>query len=248
MNAAATLIATAENELGYEEGRNNYSKYGKWFDPRFSHELWCDMFVSWCAAQVGLSNVVGRFAWTPSHANWFRAKHQWGTSPRAGAIVFFQFPDGPDRISHVGIVKSVLADGGIVTIEGNVPDRVKRLVRRANIVGYGYPAYRGSTLPAPVGEVPAFPLPPGWWYGPASGGPHAVTGYDPPRAYRDGLQAWQRRMQVRGWRQIGKAEGLYNDRTADVCRQFQRQKGLEVDGEIGINTWRAAWTTPITPD
>jgi hypothetical protein len=29
-----------------------------------------------------------------------------------------------------------------------------------------------------------------------------VTGQDPPKTYRDGLQAWQQRMLVRGWRQV----------------------------------------------
>jgi murein L,D-transpeptidase YcbB/YkuD len=32
----------------------------------------------------------------------------------------------------------------------------------------------------------------------------------------------------------------------DVCRKFQREKGLEVDGKVGPITWRASWTSPIT--
>ncbi|SCG74871.1 CHAP domain-containing protein [Micromonospora inositola] len=248
MSSADKIIAIADGERGYHEGPNNLTKYGKWYASGFENVRWCDMFVSWCADQAGLSKIVGRFAFTPSHANWFKGKNQWGSRPRRGAIAFFQLPGGPDRINHVGIVIRTLPDGGIVTIEGNVSDRVDRVVRRSHIVGYGYPAYPGvGRTPS---EVPPFPLPKGWYYGPATAGPHAVTGQQGPKAYRDGLRAWQQRMHVRGWH-IG-TDGLYNDRTAKVCKQFQEQKGLLVDGKadgkIGQVTWSAAWTTPVTSE
>jgi hypothetical protein len=245
MRSVDRLIAVAEQERGYREGPNNKTKYGKWFDPRFEHVMWCDMFVSWCADQVGLSKVVGRFALTRTHANWFKSHDRWSGHPHRGAIVFFHMPTGHPGINHVGIVERVLDDGGIVTIEGNAGDKVARVTRRAHIVGYGHPDYPDDNAKIKT-EVPPFPLPTGWWYGPASAGPHSVTGTHGPASYRDGLKTWQRRMLVRGWTDIGKPEGVYNQQTAKVARQFQEEKHLHVDGGIGIETWKAAWTAPIT--
>ena len=247
MTSAAHLIKIAENELGYKEGRHNASKYGKWFG--LPNSAWCDMFVSWCADQAGLSKVVGKYAWTPSHAAWFRKRKQWGSKPRRGAIVFFSL-NGADRINHVGIVVEVLKDGRIRTIEGNAGDRVKFVHRRTGIVGYGYPQYpAGTPKPAPKVSVPKFPLPAGWWFGPASKDRRSITGRTGPAEYRAGLKLWQERMVKRGWgAMLGKPSGTYTGKTRAVAEAFQRQKGLTVDGEIGINTWKAAWTTPVTPD
>jgi surface antigen len=248
VNSVDHLIAIAAKEKGYHEGPENLTKYGKWYDPRFKHVAWCDMFVSWCANQAGLSKVVGRYALCRDHANWFQAHGRWGAKPRRGAIVFFHMPGGHDGINHVGIVAEVLADGGVVTWEGNSGDRVAKVVRRAHRVGYGYPAYPDHpaiTSPPPPAKVPAFPLPAGWSYGPASAA-HSVTGHSGPASYRAGLKTWQQRMLTRGWSGIGTADGYYTDRTAKVARQFQKEKHLHIDGGIGPETWRAAWTTKIT--
>ena len=106
-------------------------------------------------ALAGAAALIPKHAYTPSGAAWFRERGQWGTQPRIGAIVYFQWPS-MNRIAHVGIVESVRGDGGVVVIEGNTDSKggrtggkVMRQVRRANIAGYGYPAYGGaSTLAA----------------------------------------------------------------------------------------------------
>lgn len=96
---------------------------------------------------------------------------------------------------------------------------------------------------APSGGVPApaFPLPAGWYFGPKSGPQQSVSGY---YSYRDQLRQWQQRMADRGWTIT--PDGLYGPQTASIAKQFQQQKGLQVDGLIGPQTWAAAWTTPIT--
>jgi peptidoglycan hydrolase-like protein with peptidoglycan-binding domain len=38
----------------------------------------------------------------------------------------------------------------------------------------------------------------------------------------------------------------FGPESARVCRSFQQEKGLGVDGVVGPETWAAAWTTPIT--
>lgn len=93
----------------------------------------------------------------------------------------------------------------------------------------------------PALQVPAFPLPAGYYFGPKSGPKQSVSGY---YSHRSDLKRWQQRMADRGWR-LG-VDGLYGPRTADVASKFQREKGLTVDSKIGANTWRAAWSAAVT--
>ena len=58
------------------------------------------------------------------------------------------------------------------------------------------------------------------------------------------VRVWQGRMRERGW--ILRADGIFGPRTESVVRDFQAEKGLRVDGVLGVNTWDAAWTEPIT--
>lgn len=60
----------------------------------------------------------------------------------------------------------------------------------------------------------------------------------------NGTATWQARMVARGWRLD--VDDQYGPASANVCRQFQAEKGLSVDGEVGPITWNAAWSAPIT--
>jgi hypothetical protein len=55
---------------------------------------------------------------------------------------------------------------------------------------------------------------------------------------------WQRQMSVRGWRIA--VDDAYGDQSEGVCLDFQEEKGLDLDGVVGPETWRAAWELPIT--
>jgi surface antigen len=83
---------------------------------------------------------TGTDAYTPTWANWYAAKGRWGTKPKVGAMVFYDWGGSKSRanIDHVGIVEKVNSDGSIVTIEGNHSNAVARVNRSSNIVGYGY--------------------------------------------------------------------------------------------------------------
>ena len=96
-----------------------------------------------------------------------------------------------------------------------------------------------------------------YYYGPASGPKTSVSGrgrntgapgdvvLQGGRWYSKGLKMWQQRMLDRGWSGIGAADGRYGPKTERVVRQFQKSKGLTVDGKIGTGTWSAAWTEPV---
>lgn len=150
------FLTKAAAHIGYRETPVNLTKFGKWYGMNGSP--WCDMFVSYVAYECGATDIIGKFAYTPSHADFFKKKGLWGKTPKAGAIVFFDFPgDGVNRISHVGIVEKVLPGGKIQTIEGNTSPSnarngggVYRMVRStSSVVGYGYPKFTPEPKPKP---------------------------------------------------------------------------------------------------
>lgn len=59
------------------------------------------------------------------------------------------------------------------------------------------------------------------------------------------VRQWQARMLLRGWKTIGKADGLFGAKTEDAVRRFQKQCRLPVDGAIGPKTWPLPWSRPL---
>ncbi|MEV4434783.1 peptidoglycan-binding protein [Streptomyces sp. NPDC049585] len=115
---------------------------------------WCDMFVSYCAERTGNAAAVGKFAYCPSHVDFFKSRGQWHGSQapaRAGDLVFFHTGDGVAY--HVGIVLADAEPGvSVKTVEGNTSsgaagsqnngDGVYYRTRpRSMILGFGRPAF-----------------------------------------------------------------------------------------------------------
>ncbi|WP_207386423.1 peptidoglycan-binding domain-containing protein [Protofrankia symbiont of Coriaria ruscifolia] len=129
------------------------------------------------------------------------------------------------------------------------PVRIQQLL---DIVIPGAAAIFSVPPPAPVVPVvavsapplaPAFPLPAGHWYGPPSPDPRSHSGFY-SATDRTGLNRWQAQMRARGWAIT--PDGRFGPQSDDVCRRFQNEKGLAVDGHVGPITWAAAWTAPVT--
>jgi peptidoglycan hydrolase-like protein with peptidoglycan-binding domain len=59
------------------------------------------------------------------------------------------------------------------------------------------------------------------------------------------VRTWQQQMANRGWGIS--PDGWYGKQTLTICKSFQSEKGLKTDGVIGMHTWNAAWTAPVTP-
>jgi hypothetical protein len=125
MNQRNQIVEIATAELGLIEGpKENQTKYQKTNQP------WCGAFVNWVFKEVGVKipNCVSTLA----GATAFKKNKAWQdaetATPQVGDCVFFDFPhDGIDRISHIGIVVKVNADGTVTTIEGNtVPEKNKK--------------------------------------------------------------------------------------------------------------------------
>ncbi|MEQ6898706.1 glycoside hydrolase domain-containing protein [Microbacterium sp. KR10-403] len=96
---------------------------------------------------------------------------------------------------------------------------------------------------------PKYPLPSGSYFGPEGLGAQSVSGW---HSHRADLKRWQQRMADRGWNIT--VDGLYGPEgattptgnTAFIAGEFQKEKGLQVDNLIGPETWKAAWTEPVT--
>lgn len=98
-----------------------------------------------------------------------------------------------------------------------------------------------DTIKAVAAGKPSTPKPP-----PAPPAfPGRLLQHTPHRLIRGAdVRTWQQRMRDRGWRIT--VDGVYGPQSADVCKRFQREKRLQVDGIVGPITWRASWTAPIT--
>jgi surface antigen len=147
MSSAPALLNCARSQLGVKENppNSNMVLYSKWYP--MPGQPWCGMFVSWCADQIGATDVIPKYAYTPDGAQWFKDRGQWFTQPQVGDIVFFQWATS-NRICHTGIVETVNSNGSINAIEGNTDEsgggsggKVMRQSRRSYIVGYGRPTY-----------------------------------------------------------------------------------------------------------
>jgi hypothetical protein len=91
-----------------------------------------------------------------------------------------------------------------------------------------------------------------WWGGGAAPAGAMATGAAPPFPGRvlergvkgDDVRTWQARMAERGWKIA--VDGDFGPGSDDVCRKFQAEKGLAVDGKVGPQTWAATWSAPVT--
>jgi hypothetical protein len=125
----------------------------------------------------------------------------------------------------------------------NCPGPLRRAQFYDELVPGIVKAYNGGVTPPPpdTPDYPRFPLPSGYYFGPADGGSHSISGL---YSYKGALSPWQRQMRNRGW-DIG-VDGIYGPETRDVALSFQQEKRLEADGLIGPETWRSAWTLKVT--
>ncbi|REE97302.1 peptidoglycan-binding protein [Thermomonospora umbrina] len=246
MGSAKGMLDAARSDIGLAGRPNKFTRaYAKEHGNEFLRAPWCDMAITYWARESGNEKAVlpgGDRAYTVWHAQDFQKADRWfkGTTDNVnkaepGDIVFFDWgaTNSTGAIDHVGIVEKVLGGGRLQTIEGNTGDAVRRRVRSSSVIaGFGRPNYDGKEPPPPSRPGTKAPKWPGRY----------LT--QPPIMSGDDVRTWQTQMKKRGWRLT--ADGRYGPRSEEVCRSFQREKGLKVDGVVGPQTWRQAWEAPLT--
>jgi hypothetical protein len=133
----ARLVAAAETQIGQSEqppGSNESPAIAEYRSATAGAEPgapWCAYFASWAARQAGepigaqgqgLGSVSEIWSWAQSSGR--AIPNGPGVVPQPGDLIVF----GGE---HVGIVKGVLPNGQIQTIEGNFENKVSANVRSA---------------------------------------------------------------------------------------------------------------------
>ena len=167
---ASTVVKNAQAEIGYKEGKNNWTIYAQeldnveYFNTKKQNVAWCstfccDMVFRSCTSDTlsGKKYDALYFTYQPSKDNcacgckycagYFRSHNAWYTEGKAGDFVFYGTKGNE---THQGIVERVYGDGSIDAIEGNHGDAVARVHRtKSEIAGFGRPRYDSEPAVTP---------------------------------------------------------------------------------------------------
>lgn len=117
------VVAQALGQMGVTEGDDEYTIYGERYG--YPHGYWCDMFVSWCADEAGISetafprsvNCARQTRAFTALGRYYESAARGGTYlPQQGDLVLFYNKEG--RIHHVGLTLYT-ENGEVFTVEGN---------------------------------------------------------------------------------------------------------------------------------
>ena len=150
------IVAIARSQVGYQEGGSvnqlsgevyggvNHTEYGAWYGMQ---DMWCAMFVSWCANLAGIStDTIPSHCYTPDGLDWFisrglaysRADVQSGMyTPKPGDLIYFKSSRNAKPTNHVGIVTGY-SNGRVYTVEGNI-GAVGRTTNGGMVAELSYP-------------------------------------------------------------------------------------------------------------
>jgi hypothetical protein len=122
MATAIDVLNVARSQIGFHEGASNENPYGIWYGiPNASY---CAMGISWCFAQVGLSNLIAAqtikgFSYNPAALPWFQRQGLVVNkmSMQMGDLVFYDW-NGDGVVDHVELCE-MASPGGFTTIAFN---------------------------------------------------------------------------------------------------------------------------------
>ena len=230
---ADKIIEIAKAEIGVTESpkNSNKQKYGKEYGVNGT--AWCCQFVWWVFKHANASPLFyggGKTAWVPSVRKHYTQKGKWirrgNGTPKPGDIIIFGNRDDSGSGKHIGIVTKVTSST-VYTIEGNTTKSgfsanggmvaAKSYSRtNSNIAGYCSVDYDDEAKE--TFEVTVETLKKG--------------------SKSDNVKALQILLIGYGFN-CGKygTDGDFGSATDEAVRNYQKAKGLTVDGIVGKNTW-----------
>ena len=250
MRSASNVIAQAKAWLGCKESDgshkqiidvyNSHKPLARGYAVKYT-DAWCATFVSAVAIKVGYTDIIPTECGCNPMIELFKKLGAWeekdDITPKPGYIIFYDWQDsgnGDNKGSsdHVGIVERV-ANGKVYIIEGNYSNSVKRRTLSVNgryIRGYGIPKYDTET--ASKEEVKAD----------TTAEKKEGCEVNLPILKRGYVGASAKALQmllVGNGYSCGNAgvDGHFGNDTEKAVKEYQKAKGLEIDGIVGNATW-----------
>lgn len=241
-------------------GYNNFTKYWQDIFPSWQGQPWCAVFVTWCFEKAFGKDIAKRllrhypYTYCPTMANLFTLN----SNPKVGDIVIFYYGG---QFAHTGIVIKVNGDY-FETIEGNtnngstiVPNGgsvCKKSYYNSKLPGTKFctPNYtninnntvsKNNTNNNWIARLQAECNRQGYSKQVVDGiaGINTLNGC-PCLGYNSMgniTKLLQERLNTLGFN-CGSADGIFGYNTQSAVKNFQRVKGLTVDGIVGKNTWK----------
>lgn len=243
------LLLVAVEELGYEEGKGNHTKYGQWFGDAYAQ--WCAEFLCWSVDQVDqrydrqlLKNQYPLYGSSNTGRDWFIDKgryvekkgniegwgYQWlwseekrlqknGYVPQPGDWMFFTWTQGPDT-DHVAMVEyCTMDDQGQVTIHVIEGNNPSAVARNTYLLTDSSILGFG-TVKQVAGTTMRF-------------GNHGVL-----------VEQMQQKLIDLGYLAESQLSGTFRSSTREALRNFQQDQGMKVNGLANMETQYAlekAW-------
>jgi len=234
MTTPTDVLNVARRYIGLKEYpfNSNMTPFGAWYGV--NGVAWCAEFVSFCFAHAGMTLKITTdkgFSYCPYGVNFFKKAKKFFDKPQVGDIVFYDWSGSKKLAEHTGIVSEILINGNFKAIEGNTSNGndsnggevMERNRNISMVVGFGRPDYDGITK-----NPPTYPI----W----SGRFYTLTS---PQMSNQEIGTWKHKMIEKGWKLT--SDNVFDEITLKVLKDFQKKKGLKVDGILGAHSWNAAW-------
>lgn len=241
-------------------------KYIGFYNGRKNGYAWCDVFTDWCFVTAFGAEKAKELLCQPSKSlgagckysrDYYKSKGRLFNSPKAGDQIFF-YDSSKSGIAHTGIVYKVTEDR-VYTIEGNTSSSSGVVANGGavckkdyplsyeRIAGYGRPNYDVLTYVPTVLEWQKAAIADGFEF-PKYGGDgqwgaecKSVAKKAVCKRYyifyknKNLVKLIQKAVGFEG----EDIDGKFGKLTDEAVKDFQERHCLEVDGEVGINTWMA---------
>lgn len=236
-------------------GNKDYTKYSRdlyeagYYQGNKQGYAWCEVWYDWLHyiasgkdaeyAQYVICQTGEYGAGPNCSRSYYQKQGRLFFEPEPGDQIFFHNSSG--GVGHTGLVYDV-DDTYVYTIEGNTSSaeeldgdgqgvfKKKYKLNSSKIAGYGRPRYEGEETETEELPQPEIPTP--------TPSTNKTIELDTLRRGSKGSSVKALQILLNGYRfSCGSADGDFGTNTYKAVVKFQKAKGLEADGIVGIQTW-----------